>query len=86
MRSDEEYLAEEWWEDRDVDRQMRTVRMVKTRKPHDCAGNGESEEHEIPAGTRALFETCIYDGEWVQSWLCTDCMDQWLDELEGEDG
>lgn len=78
---DSEYLATPWWEDRDVTIRAHKLRMVTTRAPHSCPGNGESEEHEIPGGTRALYETCIYDGEWVQCWLCTDCMDAWLDHV-----
>jgi len=76
------YLSTEWWQDRDVDLRHHQLRMVTTRKDHDCPGNGSQEEHTIPAGTRVLYETCIYDGEWVQCWLCTDCMDAWIDESD----
>ncbi|MBM66085.1 MAG: hypothetical protein CMH55_07620 [Myxococcales bacterium] len=81
--SDEEYLREEWWEDRDVDLRQRTLRMVTTRKPHGCVGNGHGEQHELPSGSRALYESCLYDGEWVQCWLCCRCMDAWLDFING---
>ena len=82
MRAESEYLATEWWEDRDVVLRCRSIRMVTTREPQTCYGNGQGEEHELPPGTRALYETCIYDGDWVRAWLCTDCMDRWLDFLE----
>lgn len=78
---DEDYLRTTWWVDRDVTIRAHTVKMVTTRKPHTCAGNGTDEQHEIPAGSRALYERCLYDEEWGQCWLCTSCMDNWIDKV-----
>lgn len=83
-RTDEQYLRETWWQDRDVSVRAHKLRMVTTRSPHSCPSNGPGEAHEIPAGTRALYETGIFDGEWVQCWLCAECMDRWMDFVEGK--
>lgn len=81
-RTDDDYLRTTWWEDRDVEIRRHRLKMVTTRKPHRCAGNEAGEEHEIPAGARALYESAIMDDEVVSCWLCTDCMDAWLDVIE----
>ena len=57
-------------------------KIVKTRKPHECAGlRQELYQHPIPVGTYVLRETAIIDSRWGQCYLCIDCMDGWFDEI-----
>jgi hypothetical protein len=85
--SDDEYLAEDWFSGTKGDDDARCVRtaMVRSRKSHTCYGNGVEEHHEVPAGTRVLRGTALVDGTWVSSYLCTEHMDVWLDEVNGMD-
>jgi len=57
-------------------------KLVKCRKPHKCNGGCEKE---IPIGEYAIRETGFMDGEPISSYTCTDCMDKWLDEINGEE-
>ena len=57
-------------------------KLVKCRKPHKCMGGCEKE---IPAGTYAIRETGFMDGRPVSSYTCTDCIDKWLDEINGKE-
>lgn len=71
--------------DRDVDIKMRTVSIVNTRKEHDCLGP-DGVSHQIPAGTKARFESALVDGRWGSYYICLSCMAEWLKErrlLEG---
>lgn len=52
-------------------------KLVKCRKPHKCT----SCEKEIPVGNHAIRETGFMDGKPMTNYVCTDCMDEWLDEL-----
>lgn len=81
MRTDEDYLRYDPFEgDRDVDIRAKTVSLVTTRKPQKCHGyDGFTTMHDIPAGTRARFEKAIVDGDWGSCYVCTECMDKWLD-------
>lgn len=54
-------------------------KLVKCRKPHKCIGGCEKE---IPVGAYAVRETGFMDGQPVSCYTCTDCIDEWLDELE----
>jgi len=56
-------------------------KLVKCRKPHRCAGGCEKE---INAGEYAIRETGFMDGHPVASYTCTNCMDNWLDVINGE--
>ncbi len=55
-------------------------KLVRCRKIHKCMGC----EKEIPIGAYAIRETGFMDGRPVSSYTCTDCMDKWLDEINGE--
>lgn len=55
-------------------------KLVKCRKPHKCMGGCEKE---IPIGAYAVRETGFMDGMPVSSYTCTDCIDKWLDEING---
>lgn len=56
-------------------------KLVKCRKPHKCMGGCEKE---IPKGAFAIRESGFMDGEPISSYTCTDCMDEWLDEVNGD--
>ena len=56
-------------------------KLVKCRKLHKCMAGCEKE---IPEGEYAIRETGFMDGVPVSSYTCTDCMDKWLDEINGE--
>jgi len=56
-------------------------KLVKCRKVHTCMNC----ENEIPAGAYAIRETGFMDGTPVSAYTCIDCMDKWLDEINGED-
>lgn len=43
-------------------------------------------EKEIPIGAYAIRETGFMDGKPVSLYTCTDCMDKWLDEIQGFGG
>lgn len=71
--------------DMDADIRCRTVKLVRTRAPHDCAT--WLEPHTIEPGTMARFDKAFVDGShWGSYYTCTACMDQWLDEVIGLDG
>lgn len=53
-------------------------KLVKCRKTHNCIGGCEKE---IPIGAYAVRESGFMDGEPVSSYTCTNCMDEWLDEI-----
>ncbi len=61
--------------DEDVDNYKE--KLVRCRKIHKCMGCNK----EIPKGTYAIYESGFMDGKPVSSYTCTDCMDEWLDEL-----
>lgn len=71
--------------DRDVDIRARKVKIVTTRKPHLCCTHDGYKGGEIPAGTRALRETAVVDGEWGTNYVCCACIDAWLDEIRSTD-
>lgn len=62
----------------DDDVQNYEEKLVKCRKPHKCVGGCEKE---IPTGNYAIRETGFMDGKPVSAYTCTDCMDEWLDEI-----
>jgi hypothetical protein len=66
--------------DRDMDIRLRTVKIVKTRKPHKCLSPMTCELHDIPAGTPVRYEKAIVDGMWGGYYTCIECLDKWLEE------
>lgn len=78
MIDEELYLTQQWFEGRDEDIRMSRTRMLTTRKPRKCCGNGVGEAHEMPKGSRMLVETALYERQWASWALCTNCMDSWL--------
>ncbi len=67
--------------DMDVDIRRKTVRMVKTRKPHQCVTVLGQEQHIIETGSIARYEKAIVDGMWCNYYVCIDCLNKWLDEF-----
>jgi hypothetical protein len=64
--------------DRDSGIRCKKVKLVKTRKEHDCISFDHKEQHEIAKGEMARVETAIVDGSWGSYYMCTDCIDKWL--------
>lgn len=83
VRTDADYLRYDPFEgDRDVDIRCRTLKIVTVRKQQKCHGlDRESHGHEIEVGGRARYEQAIVDGKWGRCYVCTECMDKWLDEF-----
>lgn len=82
-RTEQDYLACEGMLDgRDEHIRSRTVKVVVTRKPHECFSFDCSGLHNIPPGTRAIYEHAIVDGQWGSFYTCLECADSWLDYLE----
>ncbi len=64
--------------DRDVGIRNKTVKIVKTRKDHDCIGE---DSHVIKPGALARFESAIVDEKWASYYMCIPCMDKWLKQI-----
>jgi len=81
-RTDEIRLkwCEGMFDGRDEDIRARTTSFVTTRAPHDCFSPSNGNTHPIPAGTRAMKEHAIVDGQWCTSYSCVECIDKYLDE------
>jgi len=77
----EDYLNSGFYSDMDSDIENHKEKLVKCRKPHKRMGGCDSE---IKAGNYALLETGFMDGQPVSSYTCTDCIDKWLDTINGE--
>lgn len=75
---DETYLKYTYFCDRDVNIRAHTEKMVKTRKPQVCSLCSE----EKPAGRKMYCERAVVDGQWCSSYVCTPCMDPWVEENE----
>lgn len=60
--------------------EFRRVRIGKTRKPHECHGNGPGEAHEIPVGSTVVMDTAKYDGSVGTDYTCLPCLDRWAKE------
>lgn len=57
---------------------VRSVKVVKTRKPQSCM-RPEGSTHIIPPGTIARYEKALVDGDyWGRYYTCAECMDRWL--------
>lgn len=80
VHTDEDYLRFDPFEgDRDVDVRARSVKIVTVRKRQKCHGlDARSHGHTIESGERARYEKAVVDGEWGRYYVCTDCMDEWI--------
>lgn len=82
--AEDDYLRFDPFEgDRDVDIRMRTVKLVRVRKPHRCQlGIGEGAGHDIAIGELARHERALVDGDfWGSYYVCIPCMDHFLDDI-----
>ncbi len=62
------------------------IKLVKTRKPHDCMGVDNNDDHEIAAGELAICETAIHvDKGRVSCYVCLPCADKWVAEVLQEE-
>jgi hypothetical protein len=70
----------------DGGRRNYSVRIVTTRRPHECLFRVDWS-HEIPAGSRARLDECILDEEgWRRFYSCAECHQRELDEMCAEHG
>ena len=65
----------------DVGVRARSVKIVKTRKPHQCLAT--EDVHTIPIGSLARREKAIFDGRWSVWYACIDCINR---EIEKDGG
>jgi hypothetical protein len=89
VRTDQDYLRFDPFEgDRDVDIKCHTTKMVTVRKPHVCHMSlaPHEKKHNVEVGERARYEHALVEGEWGSFYVCTKCMDKWLDAVLDENG
>lgn len=56
-----------------------TVKIVKTRKEHQCLGVGGPESmHIMPAGTRARYDKARVDGDFGSYYVCVECIEKYM--------
>jgi hypothetical protein len=79
MRPDSEYIQFDPYMD-ESHIACRKVRIVVTRKEHDCFCPNNEQYHAIPRSTLARYETAIVDGKWGRYYTCLACIDWHLDE------
>lgn len=82
--TEEDYLNESWFEGDDSQVACRTIKFVKVRKEHQCflsMGMWGDSPHNVKKGNYAYYEKALVDGEWGSYYMCTDCMDNWLDKV-----
>jgi hypothetical protein len=82
----EDYLSEPWFEGDEGEIACQTIKFVKVRKEHQCwlSLGKKTPEHSVQKGAHAYYEKALVDGEFVSYYMCTDCMDAWLDECYGD--
>jgi hypothetical protein len=66
--------------DRDVDIRCQKIKIVKTKKEHQCY-SVEGDSHLIKPGSLVRFESALVDNEFKSYWLCLPCIDEWIDEF-----
>lgn len=84
----EEYLDEPWFQGDESDIRCQTIKFVKVRKEHQCflsLGRRDVEPHNVKIGNNAYYEKALIDGQFASYYMCTDCMDAWLDEVNRVD-
>lgn len=69
-------------DDRETQVHLQKVKLVKTRKKHECYGTGPGKFHDMPVGTMARRDSALIDREhWGSYYICTDCIDTFLEEF-----
>lgn len=76
MKYDKELYLDSGFYGLDEDLENHKEKVVKCRKPHNCA----TCEKEIKVGEHALNESGFMDGEPVSSYTCLECIEEWLEE------
>ena len=61
-----------------------TVKVVRTKKSHDCPGMFAGQLHTIPIGSRAIREHALVDGAWRSCWTCERCILRYAKEYGGQ--
>ena len=74
------YLDSGFYSDMDDEIENKKEKIVKCRKPHKCA----TCQSDIDRGDYALLETGFLDGHPVSCYTCTPCIDEWIEESEGD--
>ncbi|NIF81597.1 hypothetical protein F3J20_30220 [Paraburkholderia sp. Cy-641] len=88
--SDAEYIACDPFDgERDVNIKLRTVKIVRVRKPQPCFGGADprhGDQHVIQPGERARYERALIDSDyWGRYYHCLTCLDKWIAEINGEE-
>lgn len=80
--TEEDYLNEPWFEGDESEVTLQTKKFVKVRKEHPCllATWRHLPQHNVQKGSYAYYEKALVDGEFCSFYMCTDCMDAFLDE------
>jgi len=82
--TEEDYLNEDWFFGDEAEISCKTSKMVTVRKEHPCylsQGYGKTP-HNIKIGERAYFEKALIDRDfWGKFYMCTKCMDAYLNEM-----
>lgn len=81
MKYDKELYIDSGFYGGDEEIEKYTEKVVKCRKSHKCAAC----QKEIPPGVHALLETGFLDGEPVSCYTCLPCIEEWIEEREGEE-
>lgn len=90
MYSKEEYLrmmeVAPIWGFPTEEEKMYKCNMVKVRGAKVCTGSHYRDKgNEVGlfyTGTLMLKETCLFDGAWRSAYTCTDCLDNWMEEIK----
>lgn len=85
--TDAEYLSVDLFQGDEADLKCRSVKMVTTRKEHECCAYVTSAPCIIPAGSRARHERARVDASfWGSYYACTMCLDRTIEgEVSDED-
>jgi hypothetical protein len=79
--SDEQYLNGGYFSE-DEECTNHSMKIVTTRKEHECSGVAGTKRHTFPAKSRAIYETAIHDKhKHVSNYICLPCADTWLNEI-----
>lgn len=81
-RDDQHYLHFDVFCGDDSEIRLRRISLVRTRKPHTCMWPTIGCRHEIQSGEKVWVESGIIDGAFGRCYVCLECIDKFLDEVE----